>query len=85
MPGHIKKSDGPEPDPAPWLMVSHQIKETNKAKPYDPKKSVWVPCLKTGGYLEGLTTEKSANKVSVLINGELNVKNTKKNSRQLFR
>jgi len=30
-------------DPSPWLCVSDAIKEKNKAKPYDPKKSVWVP------------------------------------------
>ena len=71
MPGHQDKFHGPEPDPSPWLAVSHHIKETNKAKPYDPKKSVWVPCLKTGGYLEGLTTDKTGSKVSVLVNGEV--------------
>ena len=73
MPGHVKKCEGPEPDPSPWLTVSHQIKETNKAKPYDAKKSVWVPspCLNTGGYLEGLTTGQTAGKVSVQVNGEV--------------
>ena len=71
MPGHQNNFDGPQPDPSPWLVVSHHIKEANKVKPYDPKKSVWVPCLKTGGYLEGLTTEKTAGKVSVLVNGEV--------------
>ena len=34
--------------------MSHHIKEKNKAKPYDPKKSVWVPNKADGGYLEGL-------------------------------
>ena len=29
-------------DPSPWLLVSDELKEKNKAKPYDPKKSVWV-------------------------------------------
>ena len=43
MPGHIKKTSGPDPDPSPWLAVSLEIKNKNKAKPYDPKKSVWVP------------------------------------------
>ena len=49
-----RKSSGPDPDPSPWLAVSHHIKEKNKAKPYDPKKSVWVPNKADGGYLEGL-------------------------------
>jgi len=26
MPGHIKKSDGPDPDPSPWLIVSPELK-----------------------------------------------------------
>ena len=71
MPGHSKKSQGPEPDPSPWLQVSHQVKETNKAKPYDAKRSVWVPCPQTGGYLEGLTTGQTAGKVSVQLDGEV--------------
>jgi hypothetical protein len=41
MPGHIKKSDGPDPDPSPWLMVSPELKIKLKSKPYDPKKSCW--------------------------------------------
>ena len=43
MPGHIKKSTGPDPDPSPWLKVSDEFRDRNKNKPYDPKKSCWVP------------------------------------------
>ena len=43
MPGHIKKSTGPDPDPSPWLKVSDEFRDRNKSKPYDPKKSCWVP------------------------------------------
>jgi len=73
MPGHIKKSTGPDPDPSPWLAVSDEIKAKNKVKPYDPKKSVWVPNKADGGYLQGLITEKNGNKVSVEVNGEVKV------------
>jgi len=73
MPGHIKKTSGPDPDPSPWLVVSHEIKEKNKAKPYDPKKSVWVPNKADGGYLEGLIESKDGAKVSVKVNGEVKV------------
>ena len=45
MPGHIKKTSGPDPDPSPWLVVSEALKAKNKAKPYDTKKSVWVGIL----------------------------------------
>merc|ERR1712180_510635 len=65
MPGHTKKTSGPDPDPSPWLVVSHELKEKNKAKPYDPKKSVWVPNKADGGYLEGLVESKEGDKVTV--------------------
>ena len=65
MPGHIKKSSGADPDPSPWLAVSDEIKLKNKAKPYDPKKSVWVPDKATGGYFEGLLDSIDGEKASV--------------------
>jgi len=70
MPGHVKKTTGPDPDPSPWLIVSDKLKEQNKAKPYDPKKSVWVPDKSTGGYLEGLKVEVDGKKIKVNVNGE---------------
>jgi len=60
MPGHIKKSSGPDPDPSPWLCVSDAIKDKNKAKPYDPKKSVWVPNKADGGYLRACLSPRMA-------------------------
>jgi len=53
--------------------VSHEIKEKNKTKPYDPKKSVWVPNKADGGYLEGLLESKDGAKVSVKVGGEVKV------------
>ena len=73
MPGHIKKTSGPDPDPSPWLEVSAELKLKNKAKPYDPKKSVWVPNKAEGGYLEGLIESKDGAKVSVNVDGEVKV------------
>ena len=73
MPGHIKKSTGPDPDPSPWLVVSPELKEKNKAKPYDPKKSVWVNNKADGGYLEGLLESKDGNKWTVNVKGEMKV------------
>ena len=76
MPGHIKKTSGPDPDPSPWLVVSDAIKERNKVKPYDPKKSVWVNNIwnkAEGGYLEGLLESKDGKKVTVNIKGESKV------------
>jgi len=75
MPGHIKKTSGPDPDPSPWLVVSDELKNKNKAKPYDPKKSVWCdnPNKADGGYLEGLLESKDGNKLTVNIKGEMKV------------
>merc|ERR1712117_943427 len=73
MPGHIKKTSGPDPDPSPWLAVSAELKAKNKAKPYDPKKSVWVPSKADGGYLEGMLESKDGAKVTVTVNGEKKV------------
>ena len=65
MPGHIKKSEGPDPDPSPWLIVTDELKTKLKAKPYDAKKSCWVPDKATGGYLEGLIESTDGDKVTV--------------------
>jgi len=67
MPGNIKKSDGPDPDPSPWLEVSPELKVKLKAKPYDPKKSCWVPNKATHGYDEGLIDSSDGDKVTVVI------------------
>ena len=73
MPGHIKKSSGADPDPSPWLEVKYELKMKNKAKPYDPKNSVWVPNKADGGYLEGLIESKDGVKVTVKVGGEMKV------------
>ena len=45
MPGHVKKGGKQEqdPDPSPWLVLSFEMKKEDSLKPYDAKKSVWVP------------------------------------------
>merc|ERR1712042_295651 len=70
MPGHIKKSEGPDPCPDQWLMVPDELKVKLKSKPYDPKKSVWVPDKATGGYDEGLIESIDGEKVTVKILGK---------------
>jgi len=65
MPGHVKKSDGPDPDPSPWLLVSEELKKKLLAKPYDAKKSCWVPDKVTHGYWEGLIESSDGDKVTV--------------------
>merc|ERR1712186_75924 len=79
MPGHIKKTSGPDPDPSPWLEVKDHIREAQKKKAYDPKKSVWVPnpAKDVGGYFEGISEEEikydtftAGKKLTVNVNGE---------------
>jgi hypothetical protein len=67
MPGHIKKTEGPDPDPSKWLYVLPELKDKLKAKPYDAKKSCWVPDKATGGYFEGLIESTDGDKVTVKI------------------
>ena len=67
MPGHIKKTDGPDPDPDPWLVVSEELRKKLLTKPYDAKKSCWVPDKASGGYHEGLIESKEGEKVTVKI------------------
>ena len=55
MPGHIKLVKGAvDPDPTEFLLPNIEMKRADQAKPYDTKKSVWIPDAKTGGYKEGL-------------------------------
>merc|ERR1711963_1084849 len=80
MPGHIKKTSGPDPDPSPWLEVKDHIREAQKKKAYDPKKSCWVPNpdKNVGGYFEGISEEEikydtfsAGKKLAVNVNGEV--------------
>lgn len=67
MPGHIKKSEGPDPDPSPWLEVSEKLKNELKRKPYEAKKSCWVPDKDTGGFIEGLVEKYEGDKAFIKI------------------
>ena len=67
MPGHVKKTEGPDPCPDQWLIVSEELKVKLKAKPYDAKKSCWVPDKATGGYFEGLIENVEGEKATVKI------------------
>jgi len=49
------------------LIVSPELKLKLKSKPYDPKKSCWVPNKATHGYDEGLIESSDGDKVTVMI------------------
>merc|ERR1712045_40767 len=83
MPGHIKKTTGPDPDPSPWLEVKDHIRAEQKKKAYDPKKSCWVPNTnkEVGGYFEGLMQDEDirydtfnpGKKLTVNVDGEVKI------------
>ena len=71
MPGHVK-TGGPkeaDPDPSEFLIVSFEMKKEDSLKPYDPKKSVWVPDGE-GGYDEALIDTVDGDKVTVKVGWE---------------
>ncbi len=74
MPGHVKlgKAGEPDPDPSPYLVISIEMKREDMMKPYDPKKSFWVPDGK-GGYVEGALESDDGNKAVVMCGHEVRV------------
>jgi hypothetical protein len=72
MPGHIKlgKAGEPDPDPLPYLVVSMEMKREDMLKPYDPKKSVWVP-TDDHGFREGLLESDDGTKAVVMCGHEV--------------
>ena len=72
MPGHVKlgKAGEPDPDPLPYLIVSMEMKREDMLKPYDPKKSVWVP-TDDHGYREGLLESDDGTKAVVMCGHEV--------------
>ena len=70
MPGHVKKSTGPDEDPAPYLVVTLEMKREDAMKPYDPKKSYWSPDGK-GNYMECLLLDNDGTKATVMCGHEV--------------
>lgn len=68
MPGHVKlgKPGEADPDPAPYLVVTLEMKREDALKPYDPKKSYWCPDGK-GGFAEGLLESDDGTKAVVML------------------
>ena len=66
MPGTriVLNAGEPDPDPAPWLFLSAEHKQKNAEKPYDPKRSCWVPDADEK-FVEGIIQDTNGNKVKV--------------------
>ena len=74
MPGNEKRgaNTDPDPDPAPYLFLTFEMKRADMSKPYDPKKSFWVPDG-DGGFVEGMLESENGGKVQVLLGHEKKV------------
>jgi myosin heavy chain 6/7 len=72
MPGHVKlgATGEPDPDPLPYLVVSMEMKRADMAKPYDAKKSIWVP-TEDHGFVEALLESESGGKTIALVGHEV--------------
>ena len=55
-----------DPDPSEYLIVSMEMKREDAMKPYDPRKSFWVPDGK-GGFTEGLLENDDGKKAVVML------------------
>ncbi|XP_067213262.1 myosin heavy chain, muscle isoform X14 [Linepithema humile] len=64
----VKKQEGEDPDPTPYLFVSLEQKRIDQTKPYDAKKACWVPDEKEG-YLLGEIKATKGDVVSVGLPG----------------
>ena len=74
MPGNVKlgSSNEPDPDPTPYLCVSAETKRSDLTKPYDPKKSVWVPDGgEHGGFIEAMLDSEGGGKTTVMVGHEV--------------
>ena len=71
MPGtKIELKSGDDPDPAPFLFVSAEIKQRIAEKVYDPKRSCYIPHPEEK-FCEGLIEETNGAKVKVkIVKGE---------------
>ena len=70
MPGHVKKTTGPDEDPLPYLVVTLEMKREHAMKVYDSKKSYWCPDNK-GNFIECLLESNDGTKAVVMCGHEV--------------
>ena len=71
MPGHTKlggKKGEPDPDPTDYLIVPMELKKEDQQKPYDSKKSFWIPDGK-GGFMESILESDDGKVAKVIVKG----------------
>lgn len=62
--------EGPDPDPTEYLFVSLEQKRIDQTKPYDAKKSCWIPDDREG-FIIGEIKASKGETVTVAIAGEV--------------
>ena len=74
MPGHVKlgKAGEPDPDPAPYLVVTMEMKRADQLMEYDPKKSYFCPDGK-GGFAKCLLENNDGGKATVMCGHEVHI------------
>lgn len=77
---------GEDPDPSQYLYVSLEQKRIDQSKPYDAKKTCWVPCEKEG-YVIGEIQATKGDLISVKIPGGevMYIGQLSQKSRKVFR
>ena len=70
MPGHVKKGKKGEadPDPTDYLIVPMELKKEDQQKPYDSKKSFWIPDPKLG-FIESILESDDGKVAKVIVKG----------------
>ena len=74
------KSGEPDPDPAPYLIVSMDMKRQDMLKPYDARKSFWVPDGQ-GGFREALLENDDGTKAHCMVGHEVSLMNNRPTQR----
>ena len=73
MPGHVRKGKnaGEDPDPSEYLIVSMDMKREDQMKPYDSKKSFWVPDGQgdKAGFIEAILESDDGKTAKVIVKG----------------
>ena len=70
MPGHVKKGKKGEadPDPTDYFIVPMELKKEDQQKPYDSKKSFWIPDPKLG-FIESILESDDGKVAKVIVKG----------------
>lgn len=79
-----KQEEGDDPDPTPYLFVSLEQKRIDQTKPYDAKKSCWVPDDKEGFVLGEIRGTKGDLVTVGIPGGEVKILPIKSNICQIY-